>query len=172
MEEQGNSELLEAIRQNAQTNAQTEAGSEPVINYLVFKVGLNCYAVESSMIQEVMRNSVLFPLPFVPDYMKGIINFYGKPLSVIDLALFQDFAPQNEKLFLVLKNDSDIAFQVTEILEFHSARENSLQKISGTSESSYFTKALNFNDGKENCAVPVLNINGIIAKIRLDLENS
>ena len=104
--------------------------------------------------------------------MKGVVNFYGKPCAVVDFSLFQDYAELNSKLFLVLKDENDIAFQVSEILDFHNSKNGTIQKIAGASEASSFNSTLSFmgNNGPVNA--PILNLNGIISKIRMDLENA
>ena len=167
-----NEELLGLIEKNEHTHDEESSNTTPSANYLVFKVGLNSFAIQSDLVREISRNNKIFPIPFTPDYIKGVMNFYGKPCAVVDFSLFQNYAALDSKLFLVLKDENDIAFQITDILEFHSTPSSMLKKISGSSESSFFTNALTYDDGIKPYSIPVLNVSGILSKIRTDFENA
>ncbi len=164
-------ELYDSITNKSEAGSEEEkksAGESK--SWLIFNCFSDSYAIESSCVREILRNNVVFPVPFVPSYVKGVLNFYGKPFAVIDFAQFQDEKPQDSKLFLVLNNENDVALQITDIQEFHTSNENLIQKISSANESSYFSGAINFDNGIKPVVAPVLNINGILAKIRTDFE--
>ncbi|MBP5252090.1 MAG: chemotaxis protein CheW [Treponema sp.] len=165
-------ELVELIEKNEQTRTKESEDTNPSVNYLIFRVGLNSFAIQSELVREISRNNKIFPIPFTPDYIKGVMNFYGKPYAVVDFSLFQNYAALDSKLFLVLKDENDIAFQISDIQEFHSTSVSMLQKISGSSENSFFTNALIYDDGTKPCSIPIMNISGILSKIRIDFENA
>ena len=165
-------ELVKLIEKNEQTHDKKSADANLSVNYLIFKVGLNLFAIQSDQVREISRNNKIFQIPFTPDYIKGVMNFYGKPCAVVDFSLFQNYASLDSKLFLVLKDENDIAFQISDIQEFYSTQVSALQKISGSSENSFFTNALIYDDGTKPASIPILNVSGILAKIRIDFENA
>ena len=52
--------------------------------YLIFSSGRERYAVESSAVREIVRNNSIYPVPFVPSYVRGIINYYSTPVAAVD----------------------------------------------------------------------------------------
>ena len=60
--------------------------------YLIFTAQEKLYALPSRIISEVAALEKIFPLPLVPEYVRGIINRYSIPYALIDLN------------FLLLKN--------------------------------------------------------------------
>ena len=44
--------------------------------WLVFSAGEKKYALLASDVREILRDVPVFPLPFVPEYLNGILNRY------------------------------------------------------------------------------------------------
>ena len=53
---------------------------------LLFYVGNNLYAVESSRVVEIIPRVALRTVHHVPEYVAGLFNYRGKIVSVIDLS--------------------------------------------------------------------------------------
>ncbi|MCR5289253.1 MAG: chemotaxis protein CheW [Treponema sp.] len=145
--------------------------------WLVFKSGTDSYAIESSAIQEIIRNSKIFPIPFVPPYITGVLNYYGNPYAVLDFAHYLSGDTQNSEqhdtaqqsrnsLFLILNNVNNVALKITDILEFHAKEDISEVSLSNQSETQNFTGAIAFND----TTAPIINLEGILEKVQVDLE--
>ncbi|MBO4321066.1 MAG: chemotaxis protein CheW [Treponema sp.] len=167
MSDEQTEELLEEILENQETATGGQEKSNTT-SYLVFRAGETNYAINSTEVREILRNNEVFPMPFVPPYIKGVLNSYGVPFAVVDFSLFTSDKPQDTRLFMLLKNLSNIAVQVSEIQEFHNESEVTVKNMTNAEDSPYFTGAISFDD----VTAPILNINGILEKIRSDLENS
>lgn len=136
--------------------------------WLIFTAGKHDYAVNSIEIKQILRNNTIFQIPFAPSYVKGIINCNSKAMAVIDFSLFQGYDAQFKNLFLILKSKSDVAIQITGVKEFQNSSDISVQDFSDKTDISYFSGAINLND----TIIPILDIEAIINKVKVDLENS
>ena len=61
-----------------------QADDTTVSSYLIFSIGKQRFAFKSSLIQEIMYGSKIHHLPFVPDYVEGVLNCRGNPYTVIN----------------------------------------------------------------------------------------
>ena len=75
--------------------------------YLIFTVQEKRYALPSQIIGEVAVLEKVFPLPLVPDYVKGIINRYSIPYALIDLNFLLLKNLSNAGKIIVLKEEVD-----------------------------------------------------------------
>ena len=163
--------LYQKIVESSKTDNKEEA-KETLITYLVFKIGKENYAVESNEVREILRNNEIFPLPFVPNYIKGVLNSYGEPYAVLDLSLFFGGEAQDSALFMILKNENNLSLQVSDIQEFHSSKDINFQKFSDKEDAGHFLGAITFSSSKdEEITAPILELNSVIEKIRKDIEN-
>lgn len=167
MSDEQTEELLEEILEN-QLSDSSEQDKADAVSYLVFKAGEMDYAVNSTEVREILRNNEVYPMPFVPPYIKGVLNSYGVPFAVVDFSQFTSNQAQDSRLYMILKNPNNISIQVSEIQEFHNGSEVTVKKLTNEEDSPFFTGAISFDD----VTAPVLNINGIIERIRSDLENN
>ena len=53
---------------------------------LLFNIRGQRYALELLNVAEVLSPPVTFPVPWVPPYFKGAMNFHGSLVAIIDLA--------------------------------------------------------------------------------------
>jgi len=59
---------------------------EGFISYIKFRLGVNeCYGVPYHYTKEVMQHIIPTKVPFVPDFIAGVINRRGSLLAVFDL---------------------------------------------------------------------------------------
>lgn len=139
--------------------------------YLIFSSGDEKYAVESSSVKEIVRNNVIYPVPFAPAYVKGIINCYSSPVAAVDWSMFlgrEEQVKRKETIFLVLKDCDDIALLVNNIEEFKYTAEVTRQIFPQTEEHGCFSGTISW----ENSIIPLLDLKAATDKIRGDLENS
>jgi chemotaxis signal transduction protein len=146
----------------------TSAVEGKTVTWLVFTAGKDTFALEPGQVREILRNTEIYPLPFVPAYIKGVINRHGDPYAVIDISSFLGHEELPENLFLVLNDDNDVALRISEIREFHTAGGTDLKKMSDASLSDYFCGAVSY----DRITASILNVTGITGKIRMDLENN
>ena len=156
-------EEIDALQSESQKAAQKDNKS---LTWLVFTAGDETYAIDSSEVKEIVRNNEIYPMPFVPSYVKGVLNCYGDPYAVIDVSEFLGMEAQKSQLFMILNNENKLSFQITDIQEFHNAANVTTQKLAENSDASFFSGAISFDD----VTAPILNSAGVIDKIRGDLE--
>ncbi len=139
--------------------------------YLIFIAGSEKYAVESSSVREIVRNNNIYPVPFAPSYIKGIINCYSTPVAAVDWLSFlgkNETNPRKEMIFLVLKDCDDIALLVWGIEEFKYTTEITKQLFPESEEHGCFSGTISW--GKN--MIPLIDLKAAVEKIRGDLENS
>lgn len=61
-----------------------EAGNDPLIQWVTFKLDSEVYGIDVMQVQEVLRVSEIAPVPGAPNYVMGIINLRGNVVTVID----------------------------------------------------------------------------------------
>jgi purine-binding chemotaxis protein CheW len=55
--------------------------------YLTFTLGENIYGVELMKVIDIITIQAITSVPYVPEYVKGIINLRGKIIPVIDMRI-------------------------------------------------------------------------------------
>ena len=75
--------------------------------YLIFTTQEKRYALPSWIISEVAALEKIFPLPLVPDYVRGIINRYSIPYALIDLNYLMHKEISKAGKIIVLKEEVD-----------------------------------------------------------------
>lgn len=58
--------------------------SDPILQWVTFKLAGEVYGVNVMQVQEVLRYSEIAPVPGAPAYVIGIINLRGNVVTVID----------------------------------------------------------------------------------------
>jgi len=53
---------------------QAEIKEEVNESYLIFSVQKTLYSIKTSNVQEIMHSAKIHPLPFVPEYIEGVVN--------------------------------------------------------------------------------------------------
>ena len=159
--------------ENAENTEDTEDESPPPKTWIVFKAGgenttkhEELFAVDSSQVAEIIRNAEVFVLPFVPPFVKGVLNFYGRPFAVVDFAKVRGRGFTNGSLFLIFKSDDDFALQVAEICEFcDDFREEEIEE----DKHDFFYNQIVFQGGR---TAKTLNVAALANKIRLEVADS
>lgn len=162
--------LVEMIKenQNSENDEEKQDNEIPELTWLVFSLNEDLYAIEASMSKEILRNLDIYPLPFVPSFVKGVLNRHGEPYSVVDLSLFLEKEKQETSLFIVLNlPDSKFCIQITDVMDFHTAPEDSVIKLEEVQDASFYNGTIDYA-GKN---VPILNAAKIYEKIRGNIEN-
>jgi purine-binding chemotaxis protein CheW len=55
--------------------------------YLTFMLGENTYGVELMKVIDIITIQAITSVPYVPEYVKGVINLRGKIIPVIDMRI-------------------------------------------------------------------------------------
>ena len=75
---------------------------EEHIKFVIFNVGGNIYASYGSDVREILPDREIYPVPFLPDYLPGLINVRGDIESVIDICVFLGGKRASEGKVLVM----------------------------------------------------------------------
>jgi len=98
--------------------------------YLVFTVREKQYALPSRIISEVAALEKIFPLPLVPDYVRGIINRYSVPYALIDICYLLVKEKSSAGKVIVLKEEVDkLAFLIDDVTDIADLPPEKLMKI-------------------------------------------
>lgn len=166
-----NEEIIDQIEQ--ESGEESEVVEEKVmVTWLIFAIGTKKYAVRSNDVLEIIRDLSVYKLPFMPDYIEGVINRRGDPFTVINpRALIEenDKTPPDVPLFLIFKRDDDqLSIHISDILFFAETEEESMKLIPGNNEEGFFLGTLGYKDEE----IPVLNPNAFEILIRKDLGSA
>ena len=114
------------------SEAVTETGAENTTKekYLIFAVEDKRYALPSKLISEVAALEKVFPLPLVPEYVRGIINRYSVPYALIDLSFLLLKITSNARKVIVLKEEIDkIALLIDDVVDIADFQTEKLMEI-------------------------------------------
>ncbi len=158
-------EILSLIKSGAQEKTAAQK-VEKKATWLIFTIGNaadgnNQYAIPAEKVKEILRDATVFPLPFVPPYVNGVLNRYGDPYVVIDSAVLEGKEAQKSFLFIVMNDESHTCLRITDVKDFFTATEKDVVHFSEAELSDYYDGTLNIN-GQE---VFVLNVQAIIEKV-------
>lgn len=154
--------------QESENDETNSTDSKNLKTWLVFKSLDGTYAVESYNVREVLRNNEVFPMPFTPSYIKGVLNFYGHPYAVVDFAILQNLPKTNSRLFLVLNNSGNIALQIDDIIDFYTSEDVEEQQILDKSDMEFFSQTITI--GK--VIAPVVDVQALCKKVKSEIENN
>ena len=103
---------------------QLADSQENITHCLMFSLADEEYAVDMLSVREVKVVDTVTTLPNTPDYIRGVFNFHGDIVPVIDLCLLLGVAEQKQgsrSMALVLRLDSAssrlVAVLVDDVLE-------------------------------------------------------
>lgn len=87
-------------------------------SYLIFTIHKRLYAIKNTNVQEIMHSAKIHPIPFVPDYIEGMVNCRGVPYTVVNLLKLEKEADCNIPQMTVLvfrREDDQFAIHITGI---------------------------------------------------------
>ena len=160
-------EFIEKIKESKQNQNSVSKEQQKTQTFLTFRINEKIFAIPSFKIKEILKDSEVYPVPFVPPYIKGILNRYGDPYVVIDFASLLNLPEQKSSLFIVINDDSNSCLKVTDVKEFHSAKTSDLVPFSENDDNSFFEGTLLIN-GQE---VFVINSEALLKKTGDDFES-
>lgn len=158
-------EILSLIKNSNHENAEKKQLKKKAV-WLIFTIGnqadgKNLYAIPADSVKEILRDATVFPLPFVPPYVNGVLNRYGDPYVVIDSAVLEGKEAQQSMLFIVLNDESHTCLRITDVRDFFTASEKDVIHFSEEELSDYYEGTLKVN----NQEVFVLKVQAIIEKV-------
>ena len=153
---------LQEVREAAETE-------EKLRKFLIFTVGDERFALPSGIIGEVAVLEKVFPLPLIPDYVRGIINRYSIPYTLIDISLFLKKDPSDAGKVIVLKEEIEkIAFLINDVVDIAELPSSQLIKIE--KETDGFDTSINACFECKDKNVLCLDTDELIGRIRKDFD--
>lgn len=138
-------EILSLIKSEKSQDETAEKTVQKNATWLIFTIGEQLYAIPAEKVKEILRDATIFPLPFVPSYVNGVLNRYGDPYVVIDSAALEGQKAQNSLLFIVLNDESHTCLRITDVKDFFTATEKDVVQFSEAEMSDFYSGTLNFN---------------------------
>ena len=151
------------------TETTAETASPLYEKYLIFTIREKRYALPSKIIGEVAALEKVFPLPLVPDYVRGIINRYSVPYALIDIGFLLQSGASDARKVIVLKEELDkLALLIDDVTDIADLPPGRLMKIE-TEEPALLGSANAFFEWKDY-QVFCLEPRELIGRIKEDFE--
>ncbi|MDR0722011.1 MAG: chemotaxis protein CheW [Treponema sp.] len=139
--------------------------------FLIFTIQERLYTLPSSMINEVAVYDKAYPLPLLPEYVKGIINRYSVPYALIDLGLFMLKTPSALSKVVVLKESVDkVAFMIDDVVDIVDVPLEHILKVEQGTENQDASVVIEASFEWHEMDVFILSIREIINRIKKDFE--
>jgi len=149
------------------------SGAEPTVerSYRKFVIaGLvgATYAIPAASVREIVIDALVHYVPFVPPYIRGLVNRHGEPYTAVDLnVLLRKEAASGEQTLLVLNgNDDRLALLVSSVHEIVKVDEAGIYPITEKeNEIGFLAGSVRLNDSD----VFIVSIDGIKRRMEEDL---
>ncbi|MDR3342778.1 MAG: chemotaxis protein CheW [Treponema sp.] len=142
-----------------------------VEKFLIFIIQGQFYTIPSRLISEVAVLDKAYPLPLLPDYVKGIINRYSSPYALIDIGLLILKTPTEGSKVVVLKETLDkLAFMIDDVVDIVDVPLAEVLKVEQGSETRDTTEVIESSFAWRHTNVLVLNIREIMNRIKSEFE--
>ncbi|MDR2363687.1 MAG: chemotaxis protein CheW [Spirochaetaceae bacterium] len=152
-------------------NVYSEAAAANREKYLIFTILGKFYTFPSRFISEVTAFSHVYPLPLMPDYVRGIINRYSVPFALIDIGLLTRETPTPEVKVVVLKESVDkLAFLIDDVVDIIDIPVSDILKLEQGAERDDAIDIIESSFEWHDTHVFVLDIRRIINRLKADFE--
>ena len=137
-------EILSLIK-SEKSGKTSEKVKDKKLIWLLFTIGEKLYAIPADQVKEILRYATVFPLPFVPPYVDGVLNRYGDPYVVINTSALEGETVSDSNLFIVLNNESHTCLRITDVKDFFTATEKDVVLFTEDEMSEFYAGTLNFS---------------------------
>lgn len=130
------------------TSTNKTVASDPMLQWVTFKLAGEKYGVNVMQVQEVLRYTEIAPVPGAPSYVIGIINLRGKVVSVIDtrnrFALAPDEISDNTRIVVIEADSHVVGILVDSVAEVVYLRQSEIETAPniGNEESAKFIQGV------------------------------
>lgn len=135
--------------------------------YLLFRIKDATYAVLASEVREIVTGLPQFSVPFVPRWVRGVLNRHGEPYIVLDVqCLLGGEALEGETSVLLNRDDDQVAILTAGVVEFLEVADGDVHQIaSPDGEAAFFSGSLGAGSGE----VFILDVSRILRKLDDDV---
>jgi purine-binding chemotaxis protein CheW len=149
----------------------SDAAAANTEKYLIFTILGKFYTFPSRFISEVTAFDQVYPLPLLPEYVRGIINRYSVPFALIDIGLLIRETATPESKVVVLKETVDkLAFLIDDVVDIIDIPVSSLLQVAQGTEQGDVTDIIESSFEWHDTHVFVLGIRQIINRVKADFE--
>jgi len=112
---------------------------------LPFKIGYETYALELIEVQEVVENQQVYDFPGSPEAIAGAIDFHGRIVPVVDLALLLDFptGKLGQRLIVLINERGPVALGVDQVRAIINIEINQTNRMQNYTERNYISDVVN-----------------------------
>ena len=135
-------------------SAAMQKRTEPVNQWVTFRLGDETYGVNVMQVQEVLRISEIAPVPGAPDYVVGIINLRGNVVTVIDtrkrFGLYPKDPDDSSRIVIIEADNQVIGIlvdSVAEVVELRGSEVEAAPNV-GNEESSRYIQGVTSRNGE------------------------
>lgn len=166
-----NEEIIDDIESKTQETI-TETEEKHMTTWLLFSISEKKYAVRSSEVLEIISDLSVYKLPFMPNYIEGLLNRRGDPFTVINPnPLFSESSnlePPEKSLFMIFKTEDDqLSLHISDILLFTEIDDSQMNLIPDASEESFLLGTVSYNTEE----IAILNPKAFELLVRKDCGN-
>ncbi|CAI8932024.1 chemotaxis protein CheW [Methylocaldum szegediense] len=136
------------------SEALAKKRSDPVNQWVTFRLGDETYGINVMQVQEVLRVTEIAPVPGAPEYVVGIINLRGNVVTVIDTRKRFGLTPQEpddaSRIVIIEAADQVIGIlvdSVAEVVELRASEIESAPNI-GNEESARYIQGVTSHGGR------------------------
>ncbi|OEU67777.1 MAG: chemotaxis protein CheW [Desulfovibrio sp. S3730MH75] len=143
-------------------------------DYVQFSAGGDVFAIETSIVKEVLEPDEIVDVPCTPDFIRGVVSLRGHICSVIDLRIFLglsgDTSKSNSMILFLSTGEIEFGILVDEITDvFPVSKEDIKQLPTGGASSDRYSLGITEGrvvilDGEKLLADPLLIVNEAISR--------
>ena len=130
------------------SNSKSKAISDPMLQWVTFKLAGETYGVSVMQVREVLRYTEIAPVPGAPSYVIGIINLRGNVVTVIDTRHRFGLEPgditDNTRIVIIEADNHVIGIMVDRVAEVVYLRQSEIETAPnvGNEESAKFIQGV------------------------------
>ncbi len=101
-------------------NTNNELGAMEEMQMLTFTLDNVLYGVDVNQVREVKNFEGVTPVPYAPDYVKGITNLRGEVIPVINLRKrfgLTDTKDENTNIMIIVQDKHPVGIMVDSVME-------------------------------------------------------
>jgi len=159
-------ELIRAVIEDSSLSVdESQETIREKIKIVVFSAGTSLYALPAADIQEIMLDLQLHYLPFMPPFIRGLVNRLGEPLTVVDLVNLFSGGQLDGRAFMILKPSiSKMAILIDSVKDILEASLDELKPLPPTGNPvDLFVQSVM---RKKTEDVMILNLHEILSAVR------
>lgn len=116
---------------------------------VVFKIGDEQFAVETSKVQSINDIMEITKVPKAPSHIKGLINLRGNIISLMDINLLLDIEKGNSEqnnIIILEAQDELVGVTVDQVDEVLDIEEEMIEKLDSDRKKAFIKGVINFKD--------------------------